>query len=152
MALDDLGNPKVDYVWGNMPMQPNYFRDDTEAYLLGVGDSHKIDSVLWNYYPETGDADGATRNIEGTPSFTWPRLWLCENQTVDENSKVTNVINEFVSYGVPAEYFKDFTFSGGETKWDPNGEPNWGSGCIFYYYLPPYETFGTTWYLSLIHI
>jgi hypothetical protein len=32
MALDDRGNPQIDFVWGNFPMQPNYDYD-TETYI-----------------------------------------------------------------------------------------------------------------------
>lgn len=147
MATDDLGNQQIDFVWGNFPLQPNDSRNLIENPLLGTGDSHEQAAVNWNYYPETGDADGATRNIEGTPSFIWPRLWLCNyNDVLDVNNHVSNVINDLVSYGVPRQYLQDFTFSGGETKWDANGgEPNWDSGCIFYVYLNPYTIYTTTW-------
>lgn len=32
MALDDRGNPQIDFVWGNVPMQPNYDYDN-ELYI-----------------------------------------------------------------------------------------------------------------------
>lgn len=35
MALDDKGNPVVDFVWGNMPMQPNYDYDDEVTFRQG---------------------------------------------------------------------------------------------------------------------
>ena len=48
--VDDGGNVKVDFVWGNMPMQP----DDERAgghKLVPSLDSHNIATSFWNDFP-----------------------------------------------------------------------------------------------------
>jgi hypothetical protein len=35
MALDSRGNPQIDFVWGNMPMQPNYDYDTETTFRRG---------------------------------------------------------------------------------------------------------------------
>lgn len=67
MAVDDSGNQRVAFEWGNLPLQPNNDRDDiyigrpgenniiTQQDIppeLGSGDSHVINATSWNQYPE----------------------------------------------------------------------------------------------------
>ena len=73
MALDTGGNVKVDYVWGNFPMQPNDIRTETAASNIGGStgdygwaattavtgarldaalDSHAIAEAGWSGYPD----------------------------------------------------------------------------------------------------
>jgi hypothetical protein len=66
MAVDDSGNQRVAFEWGNFPMQPNNDRTDLEINTnepnnssnqytppeLGEGDSHVINAISWNKYPE----------------------------------------------------------------------------------------------------
>jgi hypothetical protein len=67
MATDDLGNQQVAFEWGNFPMQPNNDRTNLEINRegednytsnqstppeLGEGDSHVINAISWNQYPE----------------------------------------------------------------------------------------------------
>jgi beta-lactam-binding protein with PASTA domain len=50
MARDTGGNVAVDYVWGNMPMQPD---DDRGLNTLDPAlDNHVIASVNWNGFPD----------------------------------------------------------------------------------------------------
>ena len=50
--LDDKGNVVVDFVWGNMPMQPNDVRAENGGALLNYAlDSHNIVEDGWNGYP-----------------------------------------------------------------------------------------------------
>lgn len=56
---DDKGNVRVDFAWGNVPMQPNDDRIDDDSNTggyyppeLGAGDSHNINATSWNSYPE----------------------------------------------------------------------------------------------------
>lgn len=80
MALDNLGNDRVDFIWGNMPLQRNYSNEDeinfraswnlnypgdgeAEYYMKGHsndtspsqfldgGDSHNIALRKWNNFP-----------------------------------------------------------------------------------------------------
>lgn len=50
MALDTGGNVQVDFVWGNIPMQPNTQRG--MAVLDPDLDSHDIVYGLWNDFPD----------------------------------------------------------------------------------------------------
>jgi len=47
---DDAGHPQVDFVWGNLPLQPNDERgEDTLDYSL---DNHVIAQIGWSNYPQ----------------------------------------------------------------------------------------------------
>lgn len=49
MARDTAGNVAVDYIWGNMPMQPN---DDRGANTLDPAlDNHVIAATSYNGFP-----------------------------------------------------------------------------------------------------
>ena len=49
MARDDLGNVAVDFIWGNLPMQPN---DDRGGNPLDAAlDNHVIAAEQYNGYP-----------------------------------------------------------------------------------------------------
>lgn len=62
--VDDKGNVVVDFVWGNMPLQPNDVRRDNGGSNLNYAlDSHNIAEDGWNGYPlytpnTTGSQDG----------------------------------------------------------------------------------------------
>lgn len=50
--LDSAGNVVVDFVWGNMPMQPNDVRHENGGTHLDFTlDSHNIVEDSWNGYP-----------------------------------------------------------------------------------------------------
>jgi len=63
--IDDKGNVVVDFVWGNMPLQPNDDRPDTATGRLDFAlDNHVIAQTGWNGYPlYVPNTDGAA--IEG---------------------------------------------------------------------------------------
>ena len=58
-SIDTNGNVQVDFVWGNVPMQPNDFRDEQpigNTALYGTNldfalDNHVIVETGWNGYP-----------------------------------------------------------------------------------------------------
>lgn len=69
--VDDLGNVQVDFVWGNLPMQPNDARG--MATLDPALDNHVIAAEGWSGYPAfipnfEGDGD-AVPNVT-VPSIT----------------------------------------------------------------------------------
>lgn len=222
------GNVKTDYVFGNFPLQPN--DDRAPGNTLGIGDSHKLNAMEWNSYPDVRDNrpvgsrnymvtaaqyigsniyapgdniyeftsqnnlkvgddvrttncpgfngtatvvyadatkfrtnnehdgsalitglrgrvdvlnDNTGDTLEGGGVFFWPELWFCNTGITDKN--LSAVINEFVSYGVPREYFKDMTFNGGVDEWDASDDdPNW-DGCILYTYIPAEIWLGNDW-------
>lgn len=45
---DSAGHPQVDFVWGNMPMQPN---DERDTNLDPALDNHVIAATGWSNYP-----------------------------------------------------------------------------------------------------
>jgi hypothetical protein len=138
-------NIRVDFVYGNMPIQPN---EDREQPGLSVMDSHTIAATEWNFYPVTETDETNTvvysygKTLEGGDAFYWPALGYC-NGVYGEQAKVSHFFDYLRDIGVDPDYLKDFTFSGGETEWDSNGEPNW-DGCVFYSYIPEDVVFGET--------
>ena len=48
--VDSAGHPVVDFVWGNMPLQPNDERDVGSKLTYGV-DTHNIAEDAWNGFP-----------------------------------------------------------------------------------------------------
>ena len=65
MATDDLGNQRVAFEWGNVPMQPNNDRTDDYIYTdednnysvkyigpeLGASGNHVVNGTEWNKFP-----------------------------------------------------------------------------------------------------
>jgi plastocyanin len=73
--VDDLGNPRVDFVWGQFPLQPNDQRDTYD-------DDNQTTDGIWTNYPTVGSANlssGWTELSFGTgdggntryQTFTW---------------------------------------------------------------------------------
>ena len=55
--LDTAGEVAIDFVWGNMPMQPD---DDRTTRLDRALGDHIIEATAWNGYPQyTPNDDGA---------------------------------------------------------------------------------------------
>ena len=93
MSVDDLGNDRVDFVWGNVPLQRNYSNEDerwlrlpfianypgdgeAEYYLKGhsnitvqsgyldAGDSHVVALRQWNGYPYDNPNSGFNLTVD----------------------------------------------------------------------------------------
>lgn len=61
--IDDGGNVVVDFVWGNVPMQPNDVRTENGGGLLDYTlDSHNIVQDGWNGYPLYTPNDPGTQS------------------------------------------------------------------------------------------
>ena len=67
--LDDAGNVVVDFVWGNMPIQPNDARPNTTAERLDPAlDNHIIALSGWGGYPLfTSNSTG--EDVAGTTDY-----------------------------------------------------------------------------------
>jgi hypothetical protein len=64
--IDSSGNVAVDFVWGNVPLQPNDERVENGGGLLDPAlDNHSIAYENWNGYPQVIDADNNSV-LEGT--------------------------------------------------------------------------------------
>lgn len=68
--LDSAGEVAIDFVWGNMPMQPNDARSEaTQGDLNATLDNHVIAYAGWNGYPlYTPNDDGAGVGYINVPS------------------------------------------------------------------------------------
>lgn len=67
--LDDAGNVVVDFVWGNMPMQPNDARPNTTAERLDPDlDNHIIALSGWGGYP-LFTANSTGEDVAGTTDY-----------------------------------------------------------------------------------
>ena len=72
--VDDLGNPKIDFVWGNIPMQPDDQREDAVVPLGGgEGDAGWGPTAHFKSAPLDPNLDShiiATGGYQNFPSFT----------------------------------------------------------------------------------
>jgi hypothetical protein len=77
--VDDSGNVAVDFVWGNMPLQPN---DDRPNAVSAIGtpgrldytlDNHSIAEAGWNGYP-LYTPNSAGEQIDGTAYIVVPNV------------------------------------------------------------------------------
>ena len=77
--VDDSGNVAVDFVWGNLPLQPN---DDRPNAVSAIGtpgrldftlDNHSIAEAGWNGYP-LYTPNSAGEQIDGTAYIVVPNV------------------------------------------------------------------------------
>ena len=135
---DDLGNVAVDYVWGNLPIQPNDARPGMAGEWLGDGDSHNIAATQYNDFPGYQE-NVRTTYIDSDPLYNTPANGFWDSNSNQYNCATRDSHIEFLrTVGVDPSILKDFTFSGGETEWDATGEPNF-DGVVFYLYVPEGE-------------
>ena len=74
-------NIRVDFAFGNMPMQPNEDRDNGNQSGLSVMDSHDISATEWNSYPELNIPTPGSRNYMITGfEFLGDVLYECTSQ------------------------------------------------------------------------
>jgi hypothetical protein len=144
-------NVRVDFVYGNMPLQPNEDRSGEGVYKLGAGGNHSIALTEWNEFP-TNSANGYTgRTLEGGDAFYWPAVGLCNTWGIEEN-RFQTVAKELIACGVPAEWLTDAQWTGGDHSYDDeNGTYDTNSGRVFYYYIEPgsdmgYDATGVKYY------
>jgi hypothetical protein len=62
-SLDTAGNPQVDFVWGNQPLQPNDVRTETAASNIG-GSTGDV------YWAATTQVTGARLDFAGTSAYS----------------------------------------------------------------------------------
>jgi hypothetical protein len=83
MAVDDSGNKFVDFVWGNLPMQPSYDEGD------------RPDSG-----PQVIVAPNAAQNKGWTGYTVYPSGYLSALQTVELNNGIVQVDNQADSHDI----------------------------------------------------
>jgi hypothetical protein len=93
--VDDAGNPRVDFVWGNFPLQPDQQRNTYNEYsqttdgnwtnFPAVGSSN-LDSG-WDVLTfSTGDGGGSR-----TQTFTWDNHDVAESNWSDYPGFIPNI-------------------------------------------------------------
>lgn len=151
MATDDLGNQKVDFAWGNMPMQPNNDRiDQWVGYLglhippvLGAKGFHDINGSIWNNYPANNNGqEGRVLPLEDG-GFIWPSAGLCYNSPKSKDGRWEDLIEYMRACGVNPSRLVEATFSGGESKYDTSG--SYEGGVIFWSYIPKEAIININW-------
>jgi len=152
MATDSSGNQQVAFEWGNLPMQPNNTRTDTyvsrpgelNSYsyqyvgpALGTGDSHIINGLEWDGFPDSQPNAGVT-HVDSGNLFYWPSSGVCYNNPKAPGNRWQDMIEYLRSAGVDPAILKEATFTGGSDKYDwQNGSYDIeNAGIIFWSYIP----------------
>jgi hypothetical protein len=168
MAYDDLGNERIDFAWGNFPLQPNHDYDndddlrvniaeypgdgmaeyilhhDPNGYnpsnMLDAVDSHVIALRKWSDYPDVAQ-DGVTG-----PTLTVN--WWLPNVPATEfpdivGRPVEEALKQLREVGVAENFLQD-ALTDAE---DPYTQGNWDkySGVVIWHYLDPDYQIGTHW-------
>lgn len=146
MATDSSGNQKVAFEWGNVPMQPNNNRIDSWSPrgwippALGPGDSHNVNGIAWDNYPNDPNTNGEWNEGE----LIWPSMGVCYSNPKAPGNDWKELIEYLRACGVDPNYLKEATFSGGEDKYDwQGGSYDWG--IIFWSYIPKDEIIYIDW-------
>jgi hypothetical protein len=129
--LDSAGNVVVDFVWGNLPLQPNDVRPDTATGRLDYSlDNHVIAQTGWNGYPlYEPNTDG--EYVSGTAFIVVPNVlglttalaldalkdagYVAANITTA--SAATNTATQPTQINVTSTTAATVTVSGGTTSW-----------------------------------
>jgi hypothetical protein len=167
MSYDDLGNPRVDFVWGGtLAPQPNWNRyggvvqpgnGEAEFYTRGHATALEWDNPVDSYFPQdylfpsellgAGDSHvNILRYRDGYPGDsnesgfdgTYTEMPNVYGKTVKE------ALAQLAEVGVNPEWLKDWTFSGGSGPYDTNGDSN-DDGVVIWRYYEPTDTIGTHW-------
>jgi hypothetical protein len=137
-STDTSGNVAVDYVWGNLPLQPNDKRSSYYGEWLGDGDSQNIAATQYNDFPGY-QPNVRTTYFDGDPIYNYPANGLYDSNSNWANCATFKSRIEFLrTVGVDPAILKDFTFSGGNNPWDYTSEgatPNF-DGVVLYSYVP----------------
>jgi hypothetical protein len=170
MALDDLGNERIDFAWGNMPLQPNhdydedldlrlnialYPGDGMAEYILlhqdnGVTPSNMLDGVgnhvialrQWSNFPDVAQ-DGVTGP---TLTVDW---WLPEVPATEfpdiVGATVEDAIKQLREVGVAENFLTDALTDNSENPYIGGETILPTSGVIIWHYMDPEEQIGTHW-------
>lgn len=129
--LDSSGQVAVDFVWGNLPLQPNDVRPDTATGRLDFAlDNHVIAESGWNGYPlYTPNTDG--EYVSGTAFIVVPNVlglttalaldalkdagYVAANITTA--AAATNTATQPTQINVTSTTAATVTVSGGTTSW-----------------------------------
>ena len=131
MAVDDSGNQRIAFEWGNVPMQPN---SDRNGVVLGSKGIHEINGVAWDGFPSEANAEGHTL-VDGDPLYIVPSYTFCWSNPKTKDGNVWDYIEYLRAAGVNPLVLKEATFIGGSNPYDYEGG-EYDSGIIFWSYIP----------------
>ena len=131
MAVDDSGNQRIAFEWGNVPMQPN---DDRNGAVLGSKGIHAINGMAWDGFPSEANAEGHTL-VDGDPLYIVPSYTFCWSNPKTKDGDVYDYLEYLRAAGVNPSMLKDATFTGGVSPYDYEGG-SYDSGIIFWSYIP----------------
>lgn len=152
-SWQEFGGEEGDAYW-----ESTYLRG---SEYLGAGDSHDIALTEWQGYPNydppvavwsginpNGTTNyvvtgGSGRSYRDGDYFQNPYIAFCDTNDLEE-LKLKNVKQTLIDCGADPALLVDFTFSGGDSKWDTGGTPNY-DGSIFWYYIDPNYEMYTDW-------
>ena len=123
--LDSAGEVAIDFVWGNMPMQPNDARDeDVQGDLDATLDNHVIAYAGWNGYPQyTPNDDGAgvgyvnVPSVKGVVTATAQDTMDDAGLTVTVASGATNTATQPTRINVTTTSAATVYVTGGTSTW-----------------------------------
>jgi hypothetical protein len=149
MAVDDSGNQRIAFEWGNVPMQPN---NDRDGVTLGAKGIHAINGVAWDGFPSEANAEGRTLN--GGDYYLVPSYTFCWSNPKTKDGNVWDYIEYLRTVGVDPTLLKDATFTGGANEYD------WGTtssyktrvgGIIFWDYIAENEIVSIDWETGTVY-
>lgn len=135
--LDDAGNVVVDFVWGNLPLQPNDVREENGGELLDAAlDNHSIAYEGWNgyplYTPGTEGAEGAgfivVRSVIGETTANATDILEDAGLVVTVGSAATNAAKSITRVNVTATTSANVYTSSASTAYPVGTKVTIGSG------------------------
>ena len=123
--LDSKGEVAIDFVWGNLPMQPNDARDnDVQGDLSATGDNHVIAYAEWNGYPQYTPNDAGAGvgyivvpSVKGVVTATATDTMDDAGLTVTVASGATNTATQPTRINVTTTSVATVYVSGGTSTW-----------------------------------
>jgi hypothetical protein len=147
MATDDLGNQRIAYEWGNVPMQPN---DDRGGIVLGSKGIHAINGTEWNTFPDFNRNEYTGNTLEGGQAYYLPSYTFCWSNPKTKDGNVWDYIEYLRTVGVDPSMLKEATFTGGTTPYDYE-DGDYDSGIIFWSYIPANEIVWIDWETGTVY-
>jgi hypothetical protein len=124
--LDDAGNVAVDFVWGNIPLQPNDEREENGGGLLDPAlDNHEIAYQGWSGYPlyteNTAGPEGAgfivVRSVLGETTANATDILEDAGLVVTAAAAATNTATQPTQINVTTTTAATVTVAGGTSTW-----------------------------------
>jgi hypothetical protein len=124
--VDSAGNVVIDFVWGNLPIQPNDVRAENGGGLLSASlDNHNIAYQGYNgyplYTPNTQGLEGAgyivVPSVLGLATAVATRLLTDDGLVVTTATAATNTATQPTRINVTATTAATVTVAGGTGTW-----------------------------------